>query len=236
MKKEFLPVILFGVLIFCALDCPAQITSDSLKALIKIEAEHQVAQQLFYPKVFLGISVAGLSVLGLLLWFWRIKKIAEGVVKEKTQNLVESQIAEKVGVKMETLRKYFQEMEKQDEGIRQKRILVVSKVAGKRLELETLIRNAGFAASSEVFLLFRKLSEMVSGIDANKHDLLLIDNFDSQFSETEVTDLIDKYKGSFKLVCFTKSDFDNYKSFSQNAKIVKMEERLGQALIDAVKQ
>lgn len=246
MKKIIQLLLVFSSVVFIVNECPAQIAMDSLKVIVETETQKQVAKQLVYPKIFLGVSVAGLSFLGVFLWFWKIKKIAENVVKEKTQNLVELQIAEKIGVKMETLRQYFQEIEKREAAIRQKRILVVNKEAGKRLDLEKLIQNAGFAADTEELLLFKKLSEVALAndqgknteyiIDTNKHDLLLIDNFDSRCTEKEIEGLIEKYKGALKLVCFTKSDFENYKIFSQYAKIVKMEERLGQALVDALKQ
>ena len=214
----------------------AQIAKDSLSLLVEQEVDTQLDEKLKPLKFLLGISVATLSVLGVFMWFYRIKKIANEVVEKRVSSLVEKQIAEKFGVKMKTLQRLLKEAEERHDAVAQKRLVVVNKSAGKRIALERLIEEAGFPVSDSKRLAFMTLEAVKKeSIKTNDFDVLLIDNSDEQLQEAEITWLMNDYEGQLRLVCFTKADLKNYAELSKKAKIVKMEERLGQALIDAAK-
>lgn len=179
-----------------------------------------------------GIAVGTISILGIYLWVWKIKQTAEKVIEEKADKLIEDQLADKIGVKYELIKSYFQEIERAQE-LKQKRILVVNKDTGKKLSIEKIIENAGFSNKP----IFKKWSEFEKGIDTNNFDLLLFDNLDTELSEEDIKSAVKKYNESLKFVYFTSEDMsaENYQLLRSVVRFVKEEGYLGDAITNALK-
>lgn len=194
---------LLVLLFFCfwQFSSSAESSADSLNTVIKELVKTEVETQLHWWYSLTGTSIASISILGIILFFWKSKKIAEDLLKRKAEELIEGKMADKIGVKFELIKKYFQDIE-QTQLLRQKRILVVNKDAGKKIHLVKTIEKGGFTSNP----VFMKLTELEAGIDTNDFDLLLIDNEDAKFSEEEILNLVDTYKASFKFACFTGVD------------------------------
>lgn len=91
-------------------------SQSSLDSLTKVYIDQAVKKEIESQNNqiywWLGISAGGLSVLGIYLGVYKIKKSAEKAVEEKVASLVNKEIAEKVGVKAEILREYFKNIER----------------------------------------------------------------------------------------------------------------------------
>jgi hypothetical protein len=72
----------------------------------------EVQTQLNWWYLLTGISFASISALGIFLFFWKSKKIAEELLKGKAEELIEGKMADKIGVKFELIKKYFQDIER----------------------------------------------------------------------------------------------------------------------------
>lgn len=208
------------------------ITRDSLEKIITPIVKKEVEAELKNIWLFTGITISGLTILGVYLWIWRIKKIAEEAITKKADKIIEDQISQKLGVKSELIQAYFKEIE-QAQKLKQKRILVVNKDAGKRLSIEKVITNAGFLTVP----IFKKWAEIAGGIDTNQFDLLLFDNEDGNLNETEIIKLVNDYGEALKFACFTGVDVtpESYRLLSSKVRFAKDINYLAQAIENALK-
>jgi len=228
---KVLIIVTFSLLL--AVDVYGQSASqDSIKLIIQEQVENEVNEQLTWLKTIFGITVGTISILGIYLWVWKIKQTAEKVIEKKADKLIEDQLADKLGVKSELIKSYFQEIERAQE-LKQKRILVVNKHVGKKTTLEKAIEKAGFTTTP----IFKKWTEVENGIDTNKYDLLLIDNEDGSLTEEEITNLVKKYSQSLKFACFTSVDIspESYKLLNGVVRFAKDINYVGGTIENALK-
>lgn len=224
--------ITFSIILIMALSIgTSQAPPDSLQIIIEKIVEKEVDSQMSWIKWILGFSVSGLSILGIYLWFWQIKKSVEKAIKEKVDTIIEEKMADKIGVKFEVLKSYFQEIQ-HTQALKQKRILVINKTAGKWIDLEKAILKAGFQLP-----LFQKWEQILPGIDTNLYDLILIDNHDGEISEKDIVQLYEKYNSSLRIVCFTSKDVSNetFQLVSGKVRFAKDINYIGIAIENALK-
>ena len=239
--KSILLVIFFSLWTITLLAQNGALT-DSLQTYIQQQVQAEVKQQLEWIYKIFGFTAILLTVWAAITWFYRIKKVAETQIDKKAGEIVENKISEKVGVKTNLIRAYFQRLEA-EQRLYQKRILIVNATAGKRLVLEDMLADAGFSNISgsnkeKQTVFFKTLIQLETGIDTNKYDLLLFDNYDGQLQETEMTKIVDQYGQALKFVCFTNTDWGqkNYHLYNKKIKFVKEISYLGDALRNALKE
>lgn len=228
--KRLICIILY--LVFTQLVIAQSISRDSLEKVITPLVKKEVDAKLGGLQWALGISVAGLTVLGIYLWVWKIKQTSEKIIKEKVDALIENKLADKIGVKLELVKSYFKEIE-EAQAIKQKRILVISKTCGKRDTIVKAIEKAGFSTIP----IFKTLSEYSAGIDTNHFDLILFDNEDGTLEETEMTAIVDEHEQALKFVCFSTVDVSSaiFKAYNKKVRFIKDIINMDFALTNALK-
>lgn len=205
------------VILGSATTLTAQISSDSLEQMIQSAVKTEVEAQLNWLYWLLGISITGLTILGLILWFWRIGKVVDKAIATKTDGIVERKLGEKVGVKPELIRSYFDKIGKL-EGLYQTPIYVLNAKQAKRTEIENTLVQGGFKFSDG----FNLAHFEANGIDANKYKVVLFDDEDGKLGEEKIIEIFEANKEVIPVfVCYTKKNWEQYNVYSKKIKLAK---------------
>jgi len=199
---------------------------DSLQiAQLKPEEIEDLKQLASYNKtwnVFLNVWALLGPILGALATWLGITKMIEKWAEEQ----ITIKANEKFGVDWAIV-KLMVDREKQRMSIRQKRIAVFNKSTGKRKDLVDVLKNSDFDEKNIYFYLL----DSILNFDDNRHDIILIDNSDSQLSDLEMEDLIEKKKNQFKFVVLAGSDVSFYSKYpTTEVKIIKNPEYIADNL------
>lgn len=210
-----------------------KIVADSLskqgQELVEKQIEKNISDKLFWVWVVTGIGLTSLTGYAIYLAAFRLKKIADEAIKAKAEKLVEEAIQKATGVKLEVLQKFFYEQQKQQEIISSTSVAVLSH-SGKSTILDDALANSGFKPKDYI-----TVDTLPEKFDVTKCDVLLLDNTDDFFKEKEVVTFLEKHVGKIKLVYLANTDLspEYFQKFRNSVKIVKLIDRLGEAIKQA---
>ncbi len=143
-------------------------------------------------------------------------------IRSRLQKWAEEQVtlkaSEKLGVDW-TIVKQLVDDKRRDDAIKSKRLAIVNKKTGRRQDLVTTLEKYGFKNPSPQFF---NLTDFATKFDHNQFDLIIIDNYDSQLTETDIRRIIAAHQ--FPYVLFTveqtsKAFFDEFKGKVKFAQI-----------------
>lgn len=201
---------------------------DSLNILIEGLVENEVESQLDWLYLLFGISIGILTIYGIIVWFWRIKKVADDRIQEKVDKIITEKLSEKTGVKLEELRNLLSQSAN-DMEVRKKKVLILSKIPGRKKDLIELLENAHFSTPQCVGI------EHFSA-QHNDASIILINNEDSKFSPEELIELFDQLKDQCRIAYIgsqvSKEIFEKYKGI---VRFTNMRSYLINNLTDALK-
>jgi hypothetical protein len=234
MKK----IILFLLVVsFNAEIASSQAFTPAQDTLIKKEIKKEVTAQneelLNFLKL-LGVAVGGLTIFGLFTWFHKIKKTADEQIALKSGEIIEKKLAEKIGVKYESLKEIVEKYEK-EKSVKQSRILIVNKNGDRKQTIVAALKSGGFVDDTKI------TAQSVAAfpqsiINANNQDVVIFDNEAGDFKEHEIIPFVQQLKGqTVKMVCYTTDDWAAFKTYSgadYNLKFAK----LPNLIADRIKQ
>ena len=210
---------------------PAQ---DSLvKKEIKKEVEHATEDFTTFLKL-LGVAVGGLTVFGLATWFWKIKTTANEQIEKKAGEIIDKKLAEKIGVKYDSLKEIIEKYEK-EKAIKLSRILIINKNGERKQSIIAVLKSNGFTDDTKIVA--QPISAFTGAkINANNQDVVIFDNEAGDFSEAEIIPFVKNLKGqTVKMICYTTDDWVDYKTYlgiDYNLKFAKLPNMIG----DRIKQ
>lgn len=210
------------------LTCWSQSPADSLSS-DQVEKLREIAQWKSKWDIAREISVYILSplsfIIGVVIAFMglknRIEKWAEDQISKKA--------SEKFGLDWELLKQIVDE-KKREMALRQARITIVGN-RGKYIELSNEFARYDFNSVD-----YRKMADLPDDLDIATCDLIVIDNSDGSYKEHDVVRLFEMLKDRIKLVYLAGEDLsnDNFKKYRPIVKIIKLVDRLGDAIKGAL--
>ena len=200
-----------------------QIDTEKIEKLVQKE----VKEKLEWVYWIGGFSIGAVSLYGLYLWFFGVKKIADKQIEEKADALISEKLSEKTGVKLETLRALLSEAGKKIE-VKSKPILVIAKNMKRKEELTDFLEDGGFSNFS-----FETTSNLP--VDTNGVYLVLIDNEADLLSDEEVTQLFEALEGQVKIAYLGRQvDTGIFNTFKKHVKFTNNRSYLVDNLTNAL--
>lgn len=208
----------------------SQVVADSLSKKGETYLEKKI-NTVFDSKLtpvywLIGGSILSITGYAIYLFFIGIKKKVNVMIDPIVSKVIEEKLSAEFGIKAETLRTFFLDLESKQTAQKAKRILVLSKGGEKKNQILESIRNQGYVIPS----LFWSLDTYKIKFDANNFDIIVFDNEDGKLGITEMTDIIENHNNGIKFVCYTLEDWDNlnYKKYNNIfIKFAKDQTRIG---------